>query len=137
MDGGQCGKGAFSRAMNRQRYRQRGESFIETIAAMLIISLGMLMLAGSIVTSARVNHRADNVTIQVVPPPLPSDESGWSRDPTDDTKWVSSDGRWEKSTDWFVKIGDGGDTLNITLYTAIPEGGERDGKQVLYYYAAS
>ena len=72
MDSGQRRKGAFFRVMTRKLYQRRGESFIETIAAMLIISLGMLMLAGSIISAARVNKRAENETIQVVPPPLPS-----------------------------------------------------------------
>lgn len=36
----------------------RGESLIETLAATLIIVLGMTLLAGAIVTAARVNKAA-------------------------------------------------------------------------------
>ena len=39
---------------------QRGESLVEVLCAMLVIAVGMLMLAGSIVTAARVNDAAQS-----------------------------------------------------------------------------
>lgn len=38
---------------------QRGESLIETLSALLIVSVCFLMLAGGIVTAARVNRTAE------------------------------------------------------------------------------
>ena len=38
--------------------RQAGESLVELLRSMLIISLGMLMLAGAITTTARLNATA-------------------------------------------------------------------------------
>ena len=39
---------------------RRGESLVELLFATLIISLGVLLLAGSIVTAAKVNRSAAN-----------------------------------------------------------------------------
>ncbi|MBR0283068.1 MAG: prepilin-type N-terminal cleavage/methylation domain-containing protein [Oscillibacter sp.] len=99
----------------RKRDNRRGESLVETLAAMLIISLTMLMLAGAIVTAARVNRKAANEIIQVTPP-------------LDSAAYESDNG-------WFVEIHDNyGNTseLPVTLYKAKPEGGGEN--HVLYYY---
>lgn len=37
-----------------------GETIVETLVTMMILSLAVLMLAGAIVTSARINAQADN-----------------------------------------------------------------------------
>jgi ABC-type phosphate transport system permease subunit len=37
-----------------------GESFVETLAAVIISVLAMMILTGAIVTSARVNHQTEN-----------------------------------------------------------------------------
>lgn len=37
-----------------------GETIAETLVTMIILSLAVLMLAGAVVTSARVNKKADN-----------------------------------------------------------------------------
>ena len=108
--------------MKRKFRNQRGESFIETLASMLIICLGMLILAGAIVSSARVNKRAADENIQVVPSlPLPSD--------TGDTGWFVAVRKNPGNSD-----NDDTNQLPIALYKAVPEGGGDDGKQVLYYY---
>ena len=103
----------------RKRDNRRGESLIETLAAMLIIALGMLMFAGAIVTAARVNNKAANDIIQVAP---------------------ALDSIAEPDTEWYVAVReDAEDTddaesnrLPVTLYKAAPEGGGEN--HVLYYY---
>lgn len=47
--------------MNKLKSRA-GETLVELLLSMLIISLGMLMLAGAIVTTARVNKATENLT---------------------------------------------------------------------------
>ena len=42
---------------------QMGESLVELLLSMLIISLGMLMLAGAITTTARLNKNARDSTV--------------------------------------------------------------------------
>ena len=37
-----------------------GETIVETLVTMIIVSLAVLMLAGAVVTSAKINKRADN-----------------------------------------------------------------------------
>ena len=37
-----------------------GESIVETLVTMIILSLAVVMLSGAVVTSARVNQRAEN-----------------------------------------------------------------------------
>lgn len=37
-----------------------GETIAETLVTMIILSLAVLMLAGAVVTSARINSKADN-----------------------------------------------------------------------------
>lgn len=37
-----------------------GESIVETLVTMIILSLAVVMLSGAIVTSAKVNQKADN-----------------------------------------------------------------------------
>ncbi len=39
---------------------QRGESLVESLAAMLIISMSSLILSGAVVSAARVNSRLKN-----------------------------------------------------------------------------
>ena len=46
------------KAIKHRLISRRGESLIETLAAMLIIVMGMTALAGAIVTAARLNHTA-------------------------------------------------------------------------------
>lgn len=38
----------------------KGETIAETLVTMIILSLAVLMLAGAVVTAARVNKKADN-----------------------------------------------------------------------------
>ena len=49
----------------RQRAKVRlkdasGETIVETLVTMIILSLAVIMLSGAVVTSARVNAKADN-----------------------------------------------------------------------------
>lgn len=37
-----------------------GETIVETLVTMIVLSLAMIMLSGAVVTSARVNQKADN-----------------------------------------------------------------------------
>ena len=37
-----------------------GETIVETLVTMLILSLAVLMLAGAVITAARINKKADN-----------------------------------------------------------------------------
>ena len=37
-----------------------GESIVETLVTMIILSLAVVMLSGAVVTSSRVNQRAEN-----------------------------------------------------------------------------
>ena len=37
-----------------------GETIVETLVTMIILSLAVLMLAGAVVTAARINKKADN-----------------------------------------------------------------------------
>ena len=107
--------------MKRKRDHRRGESLMETLAAMLIISLAMLMLAGAIVTAARVNRKAANNIIQVAPP---------------------LDSIAEPDTGWYVAVREDAENtddaesnqLPIALYKAAPKGGGEN--HVLYYYTA-
>ena len=46
--------------------RQAGESLVELLLSMLIISLGMLMLAGAITTTARLNAKAREMSTRTV-----------------------------------------------------------------------
>ena len=39
---------------------KRGESLVETMAAMMVITLGMTMLAGAVVASANANKQAED-----------------------------------------------------------------------------
>lgn len=39
---------------------ESGESIVETLVTMIILSLAVIMLSGAVVTSARVNEKADN-----------------------------------------------------------------------------
>ena len=55
--------------MNKLKSRV-GESLVELLLSMLIISLGMMMLAGAIVTTARLNKKAKEMSM--------SDETGAS-----------------------------------------------------------
>lgn len=57
--------------MTRKWKSPRGETFIEVLASMLVITLGMFLLQGAIVVSARVNNRAaasENVRITLPVP---------------------------------------------------------------------
>ncbi len=47
--------------LKRRLQKQNGESLVETLAAMLIIVLGMLALSGAIVAGARVNASAESI----------------------------------------------------------------------------
>ena len=45
----------------RKKFNNKsGETIAETLVTMIILSLAVLMLAGAVVTSARVNKKADN-----------------------------------------------------------------------------
>ena len=45
----------------RKKFKsKRGETLIETLSSLLIIVPAMVMLAGAIVTAARINHEARN-----------------------------------------------------------------------------
>lgn len=41
---------------------RKGESLVETLLAVLVVALAMTMLAGSIVSAARVNNKAENLS---------------------------------------------------------------------------
>ena len=47
--------------MNKLKSRA-GETLVELLLSMLIISLGMMMLAGAIVTTARLNKKAKEMS---------------------------------------------------------------------------
>lgn len=45
----------------RRKFRSTsGETIAETLVTMIILSLAVLMLAGAVVTAARINKKADN-----------------------------------------------------------------------------
>lgn len=46
--------------IQRKLRNTKGETIAETLVTMIILSLAVLMLAGAVVTSARVNKKADN-----------------------------------------------------------------------------
>ena len=50
----------FSILFRKKLKSRSGESIAETLVTMIILSLAVLMLAGAVVTSARVNKQADN-----------------------------------------------------------------------------
>ena len=88
---------------------RRGESLIETLAAMLVISLGMMLLAGAIAASARINHQAQAENILIAPSMVPS-----GSDPTES---------------WSVTIG--GYPFEVSGYT---EGDSGNENRILRYY---
>lgn len=49
--------------MKKKLKSQSGETLVETLVAMLVISVSSVMLAGSIVTAARVNKNAKNLNV--------------------------------------------------------------------------
>lgn len=55
-----------------------GETIAETLVTMVILSLAVLMLAGAVVTAARINKKADNTDTAF----LVKDEAGIERDIT-------------------------------------------------------
>lgn len=44
----------------RKLYSNSGESIAETLVTMIVLSLAVLMLAGAVVTAARIDKKADN-----------------------------------------------------------------------------
>ena len=54
--------------------RQAGESLVELLLSMLIISLGMLMLAGAITTTARLNAKAQEMSTRTEDTTTPEHE---------------------------------------------------------------
>lgn len=44
----------------RKSHSNSGETIAETLVTMIILSLAVLMLAGAVVTAAKINKRADN-----------------------------------------------------------------------------
>lgn len=48
------------RTLKRKLHSNSGETIAETLVTMIILSLAVLMLAGAVVTAARVNKKADN-----------------------------------------------------------------------------
>ena len=55
---------------------KRGESLVETMAAMMVITLGMTMLAGAVVASANANKQAENAVSSIKTETPPSVVSG-------------------------------------------------------------
>lgn len=52
----------------RKLQRQDGESLVEVLLSMLIISLGMLILAGAITSAARLNATARRMSARALTP---------------------------------------------------------------------
>lgn len=100
---------------------KRGESLIETLAAMLIITLGMTLLAGAVFSSARRNKDAEGKKILVVP-------------------LEDSISNLENPESWTVAIESdaGGETMSVPVngYKFTPEGSERDDAKLYYYVPA-
>lgn len=46
--------------LKKKLHSRYGETIAETLVTMIILSLAVLMLAGAVVTAARVNKQADN-----------------------------------------------------------------------------
>ena len=55
-------KGTRRRTLKRALASRRGESLIEVLASILVITLGMTMLAGAIVAAAKVDYSAGSKT---------------------------------------------------------------------------
>ena len=76
----------------REKFRQKnGETLIETLAALLITTLGLMLLPGAVVSSARVNAKAEKQFIY----------------PASDTDGASSTGAKISKTDGTVSISTG------------------------------
>ena len=71
-----------------------GESIVETLVTMIILSLAVVMLSGAVVTSARVNQRAENA----------------------DTAFISSQNRPVSHMISISKVTGEGANLNVNLY---------------------
>ena len=54
------------RTLKRKLHSNSGETIAETLVTMIILSLAVLMLAGAVVTAARVNKKADNTDVAFV-----------------------------------------------------------------------
>ena len=52
----------FHKSAQKKLLSDAGETLVETLVTMIILSLAVLMLTGAIVTSARVNFKADNTS---------------------------------------------------------------------------
>lgn len=100
------------------RNAQRGESLIETLAAMLIIVLGMTLLAGAVFSSARRNKDAEGQKILVVPL---EDRISNPEDPELWTVAIQDD------------AGSPPMSINVNGYKVTPEGSERDDAKLYYY----
>lgn len=50
----------LQQAIKAKLHASAGESIVETLVTMIILSLAVIMLSGAVVTSARVNQKADN-----------------------------------------------------------------------------
>ena len=46
--------------LKKKLYSKAGETIAETLVTMIILSLAVIMIAGAVVTAARVNKKADN-----------------------------------------------------------------------------
>ena len=46
--------------LKKKLHSKTGETIAETLVTMIVLSLAVLMLAGAVVTAARVNKQADN-----------------------------------------------------------------------------
>ena len=46
--------------LKKKLHSKAGETIAETLVTMIVLSLAVLMLAGAVVTAARVNKQADN-----------------------------------------------------------------------------
>lgn len=53
-------KTILRKKISRKLQSNSGETIAETLVTMIIVSLAVLMLAGAVVTSAKINKRADN-----------------------------------------------------------------------------
>lgn len=52
--------GRIRRSIQNRLQSSEGETIVETLVTMIILSLAVLMLTGAVVTAARVNAKADN-----------------------------------------------------------------------------
>lgn len=108
--------------LKKKLHSKAGETIAETLVTMIVLSLAVLMLAGAVVTAARVNKQADNTdTSFQTGKPVPTG--------TDPAKVIISE---ENAT------GGTGSTVAefpVTLYQSQNQSQNSSGKSYIYYKA--